>query len=106
MLDFVNDAPAGMIGGVVSDAGEFNIIAMWVQAAQRGSGAAAALVEAMKAYAAAQGHTRVVLDVSPDNQRAAAFYTKCGFIFLPHWEPLESHPHIIVQKMEWRASFV
>ena len=44
------------------------------------------------------------LDVSPDNRRAAAFYRKQGFVFLPEWEPLESHPHIQVQKMEWVRS--
>jgi RimJ/RimL family protein N-acetyltransferase len=45
-----------------------------------------------------------VLDVSPDNARAAAFYKKQGFVFLPEWEALESHPHIQVQKMEWVSS--
>lgn len=96
-------AAVGMVGGVVSATGEFNLIAMWVQPAHRGSGAAAALVEAIKAHALAQGHRRVVLDVSPDNQRAAAFYLKRGFRFLPHWERLESHPHIQVQTMVWQA---
>lgn len=95
--------PIGMVGGVLSAAQEFNLIAMWVQPAQRGSGAAAALVEAMLAHAAAQGHRRVVLDVAPENRRAAAFYQKRGFSFLPHWEGLESHPHIQLQKMEWLA---
>ncbi len=91
----------GMVGGVVSAAGEFNLIAMWVQPAHRGSGAAAGLVQAMQAHAVAQGHRRLVLDVAPDNARAAAFYQKRGFRFLPQWEALESHPHIQVQKMEW-----
>ena len=50
------------------------------------------------------GQSRLVLDVSPDNARAAAFYKKQGFVFLPEWEPLESHPHIQVQKMEWLAT--
>lgn len=104
LLAFDNTgAPIGMIGGVLSAAQEFNLIAMWVTPTQRGSGAAAALVEALLAHAVAQGHQRVVLDVSPDNARAAAFYQKRGFTFLPHWEALESHPHIQVQKMEWRA---
>lgn len=104
LLAFADDGtPVGMVGGVVSDAQEFNLIAMWVRPQQRGGAAAAALVEAMKAHAQARGHQRVVLDVAPDNARAAAFYIKRGFRFLPHWEPLESHPHIQVQKMEWCA---
>ncbi|SFG19736.1 Acetyltransferase (GNAT) family protein [Duganella sp. CF458] len=101
LLAFSGDTPVGMIGGLVSAAQEFNLIAMWLTPEHRGSGAAAALVEAMKAHALAQGHQRVVLDVSPDNARAAAFYAKLGFRFLPHWEALESHPHIQLQKMEW-----
>jgi ribosomal protein S18 acetylase RimI-like enzyme len=64
---------------------------------------AARLVDAMKASAVSQGHARVVLDVSPDNGRAAAFYRRQGFAFLPEWEALASHPDISVQKMEWRA---
>lgn len=94
--------PAGMIGGVLDADGEFNLIAMWVTPAQRGSGAAAALVEALLGHAVAQGHRRVLLDVAPDNARAAAFYARRGFRFLPQWEALESHPHIQLQKMEWR----
>ncbi|WP_342115241.1 GNAT family N-acetyltransferase [Pseudoduganella sp. OTU4001] len=104
LLAFCSEgAPIGMVGGVFSAAQEYNLIAMWVKPGQRGSGAAAALVEAMLAHAVEQGHQRVVLDVSPDNERAAAFYLKRGFRFLPHWEALESHPHIKLQKMEWRA---
>lgn len=101
LLAFQGDMPVGMIGGVFNEAQEFNLIAMWLKPEHRGGGAAAALVEAMKAHALAQGQQRVVLDVAPTNARAAAFYAKLGFRFLPHWEPLESHPHIQLQKMEW-----
>jgi RimJ/RimL family protein N-acetyltransferase len=104
LLAFSGDTPVGMIGGVVSEAQEFNLIAMWLTPQHRGSGAAAALVDAMKRHAQSQGHRRVVLDVAPENARAAAFYTRCGFAFLPRWEPLASHPHIQLQQMEWRAS--
>lgn len=104
LLAFDGGMPVGMIGGVLSEAQEFSLIAMWVKPALRGSGAAAALVDAMKRHAQAKGHQRVVLEVSPANERAAAFYRKLGFQFLPQWEALESHPHIQLQKMEWRAS--
>jgi ribosomal protein S18 acetylase RimI-like enzyme len=103
LLAIVNDVVVGMVGGVVSATLEFNLIAMWVRPECRGAGAAAGLVEAIKARAVSQGHTRVVLDVSPETDRAAAFYRKQGFSFLPEWEPLESHPEIKVQKMEWQA---
>jgi ribosomal protein S18 acetylase RimI-like enzyme len=103
MLAFADGAAAGMVAGVVSASSEFNLIAMWVRPAHRGTPVAAGLVESMKAHAIAKGHARVVLDVSPHNERAAAFYRKQGFSFLPEWEALASHPEIKVQKMEWRA---
>ena len=103
LLAFVDGQAVGMIGGYVGEASEFNLIGMWVKPACRGTGAAAALVDAVKSRAVAQGHARVVLDVSPDNARAAAFYRRQGFSFLPEWEALESHPEIQLQKMEWRA---
>ncbi len=103
LLAFVDGVGAGMSGGFVNLALEFNLIGMWVKPAYRGAGIAATLVDAVKAGAVAQGHDRVVLDVSPDNARAAAFYRKQGFSFLPEWEALESHPGITLQKMEWRA---
>ena len=103
LLAFRDGEGAGMIGGGVSAAtGEYNLIAMWVRPEHRGGAAAARLVAAIKASAAAKGHARIVLDVAPENARAAAFYRRQGFVFLPEWEPLASHPEIQVQKMEWR----
>jgi ribosomal protein S18 acetylase RimI-like enzyme len=93
----------GMIGGVVDAHGHYNLIGMWVAAAQRGSGAARGLVDAVKARAVTLGHRRIVLDVAPDNARAARFYLNQGFVFIDEWEPLASHPQILVQKMEWLA---
>jgi ribosomal protein S18 acetylase RimI-like enzyme len=103
LLAFADSVAVGMIAGVVSQREEFNLIAMWVTPQHRGTPVAASLVAAMKAHAASRGHARIVLDVSPDNERAAAFYRKQGFSFLPEWEALASHPHITVQKMKWRA---
>ena len=104
LLAFMDGGPAGIVGGVVSPASEFNLIAMWVAPAYRGTAVAAGFVEAIKARAISQGHARVVLDVSPCNVRAAAFYRKLDFASLPEWETLESHPDIKVQKMVWNGS--
>ncbi|NML63519.1 GNAT family N-acetyltransferase [Massilia sp. RP-1-19] len=101
VLAFVDGIAVGMAGAVVSSAAEFNLIAMWVRPEYRGAGVACALVEAVTASAITRGYSRVVLDVSPANERAAAFYRKLGFVFLPEWEALESHPEVTVQKMEW-----
>ena len=104
VLAFVDGDAVGMAGAVVNAAGEFGLIAMWVRPEFRGAGVAVALVEAIKADALARGYSRVVLDVSTENQRATAFYTKLGFAFLPVWDALESHPGITVQKMEWNKT--
>ncbi|KQV79973.1 GCN5 family acetyltransferase [Massilia sp. Root351] len=104
LLAFDGDAATGMAARAVSAKQECNLIGMWVRPPYRGTPVAAALVRTLLERAVAQGHTRVVLDVSPGNQRAAAFYRKLGFAFLPAWEPLASYPDITVQKMEWLST--
>jgi ribosomal protein S18 acetylase RimI-like enzyme len=96
--------PVGMVGAAVDGAGHYNLIGMWVAPGYRGAGAARLLVDAVKVHAAAGGHRRIVLDVAPDNARAARFYLNQGFVFLDEWAPLESHPGIRVQKMAWTAA--
>ncbi|MBB3118116.1 GNAT family N-acetyltransferase [Pseudoduganella violacea] len=103
LLAFAGDKAVGLIGYGLSAASECNLIAMWVHPEFRGKEIAAGLVEAVKTGAGAKGHQRIVLTVSPENSRAVALYQKQGFSFLPEWETLESHPHIKVQKMEWRS---
>ena len=77
---------------------------MWVEPRMRGSGIASRLVEVVKSRALHKGHRRVFLDVSPANERAANFYLKHGFAFIDEYEPLASHPQIIVQTMVWVAT--
>jgi ribosomal protein S18 acetylase RimI-like enzyme len=103
-LAFEQDDPLGMIGGVVSAAGRYNLIGMWVTGSARGSGVAAQLVDVVKAHATGMGHAQVYLDVSPENTRAARFYQKHGFSFIDEWEALGSHPHIQVQTMVWQSA--
>jgi len=97
------DEAIGIIGGGVDGHGHYNLIAMWVAPARRGAGVAQHLVDAVKARAVALGHRRIVLDVAPENARAARFYLNQGFVFIDTWEPLASHPEIRVQKMAWLA---
>jgi ribosomal protein S18 acetylase RimI-like enzyme len=103
-LAFDGEQAIGLAAQVVAGNGECHLIAMWVAQQYRGLAVAQGLVEAVKQCAVGNGHARLVLDVAPENARAAAFYQKQGFVFLPEWEPLESHPHILVQKMEWLAA--
>jgi ribosomal protein S18 acetylase RimI-like enzyme len=65
------DEAVGLAGGGIDQAGRYNLIAMWVAPAQRGSDAARRLVDAVKAHARELAHARVVLDVDPDNSRRA-----------------------------------
>ncbi|HEU4816291.1 GNAT family N-acetyltransferase [Janthinobacterium sp.] len=102
-LAFDGEQAIGLAAQVVATDGECHLIAMWVQSAYRGKAVAHGLVDAVKQCAVDNDHVRLVLDVAPENARAAAFYQKQGFVFLPEWEALESHPHIRVQKMEWLA---
>jgi ribosomal protein S18 acetylase RimI-like enzyme len=102
LLAFEGDAAVGIVAHVPNAAQELELIAMWVAPAQRGTPAASRLVDAVKQHAIAHGYPRILLDVAPANERAAAFYQKQGFAFLPEWASLESHPHIQLQKMEWR----
>jgi ribosomal protein S18 acetylase RimI-like enzyme len=100
LLAFQGDQAVGIVGHVPADHNQLELIAMWVEPAQRGTATATRLVDAVKVHAAEQ-QTRVLLDVAPTNQRATAFYQKQGFTFLSEWVSLESHPEIQLQKMAW-----
>ncbi len=102
LLALEGEQAVGIVAHVAGTDGALGLIAMWVAPAHRGTAAAAQLVRAVQNHVQEAGYDRVVLGVAPDNQRAAALYQKLGFTFLPEWEALESHPHIQVQKMEWR----
>lgn len=103
-LAFVDGKSVGMIGGGVSRTNCYNLIGMWVEPSMRGSGIASSLVEAVKSRALQKGYDQIFLDVSPDNERAASFYLKQGFVFIDEHEPLASYPHITVQTMVWAAN--
>ncbi|MGB9990005.1 GNAT family N-acetyltransferase [Massilia sp. SM-13] len=98
-LAFDGTQVVGMAGGLAGAGGEYELIGMWVDPACRGTSAAARLVDAIKRYASAAGHRRVVLAVAPANARAAAFYRRQGFSWLPERYPLDSNPDIELQKM-------
>jgi len=99
ILAFQEKIAVGIVACIPENAADCGLIAMWVHPALRGGATAGALVDAAKSRAASLGHARIVLDVAPDNGRAVAFYQRHGFVFLPEWEALASHPQIRVQKM-------
>ncbi len=90
--------PVGLIGGVKAGE-EFSLIAMWVAPSHRGLGLGKALVAEVLSAAASRGESEVSLFVSPLNKSACALYEAMGFSFTQHFESLESHSEILVQRM-------
>lgn len=80
-------APAGLAGAFVVPDGElpsgvrraWHLVSMWVSPAQRGSGLAERLVQAVAGAARADGAARLLLWVTDVNERARAFYGRLGF---------------------------
>jgi|SRR5579863_2643392 ribosomal protein S18 acetylase RimI-like enzyme len=80
-LVLADGKPRGLVAGVY-DAADRNVVhlmAMWVQPAVRGSGAANLLVTAVKDWAAEVGASQVRLNVVESNVRARRCYERAGF---------------------------
>ena len=103
-LAFQRERAIGMAASVAQDNARASLIAMWVDPAARGLGAADRLIDAVKAHAAAQGVDEVILEVAPDNTRAVDFYKRHGFAFQSYRERLASHPDIELQRMGTRLA--
>ena len=91
-----SDGPKGLVAGVLYD-GEPSarlLMAMWVEPRLRGTGAAAALVGSVVAWAKAEGAAEVVLHVGKHNDRARRCYERAGFRetghgFISEWTGVE-----------------
>ena len=75
----------GTVAGVHPVPGdpEVELVAMWVAPDARGTGAGAALVDAVVAWASRIGAPSVGLWVVRDNDPAIALYERCGFTHTP-----------------------
>jgi ribosomal protein S18 acetylase RimI-like enzyme len=72
---------AGMASGTKPDeAGEIELISMWVAPFARGKGVAGELVDAVVEWAKSQRIETVSLHVMENNARAYAFYRRQGFV--------------------------
>ena len=71
----------GMASGVVEDEDGAELISMWVDPAARGSGVAAALIEAVVEWARSAGRATYLM-VRSENGRAIAAYARAGFVDL------------------------
>ncbi len=74
-------ADVGMVRAVAmpDDPSTAELLSMWVDPAARGHGVGEALVDAVLAWARAEGHRRVMLDVKNGNASAIALYRRAGF---------------------------
>lgn len=96
--------PVGLVAGyATSDGGDVrHLVAMWVEPASRGSRAATLLVEAVRAWAAADGGRVVSLWVADGNDRARRFYERLGFTGTGERQPLPSTPSVAEERLELR----
>jgi GNAT superfamily N-acetyltransferase len=76
-----------------ADPGPF-LVGMFVDAAERGHGLGAALVEAVATWARARGATRLYLWVTSTNTQAIALYSRCGFRRTGDTQPLPHFPSV------------
>ncbi len=93
-LAWDGDRPVGTAALVPDDVAEdaLQIVGMWVEPAARGTGVAAALVEAACVHAAVLGAPEVCLWVAEGNERACRAYARWGFTSTGERQPLPSDP--------------
>ena len=74
------DRPVGMAGGFVDDAGRHTVFGVFVQPGSRGRGGVGLLLDAVAEWARGEGAEQLRLEVHEDNARAAAAYSRLGWV--------------------------
>lgn len=89
-----DDARCVGLAGCVEDrlGADRQLVSMWVEPSHRGTGVAAALVDAALAWAREVGARRIGLWVVRGNDRARRFYERAGFSVTGDVQPLPSDP--------------
>jgi lactoylglutathione lyase len=84
-----DDAPVGLVFAAIDDeTKDAHLYSMWVAPEARGTGTAAALVDATIAWTTAQGAGTLLTAVTLGNEPAARFYARAGFEDTGRREPL------------------
>lgn len=96
-LALLADEAVGLIGGFRNDEdghhADIDLVSMWVAPSHRGTGVAAALVEAVLDWARDDAAAEIVgLWVTRGNDRAQRFYERLGFVETGDVQPLPSDP--------------
>ena len=99
-----DENPRGLVAGMIDkdDPTIAHLLAMWVHAENRGSGAADALASRLLSWAADRNARLVRLDVIASNERARRFYERIGFRLTGHQAFRERDGAVEVQ-MECRV---
>ncbi|MCL6247540.1 GNAT family N-acetyltransferase [Acinetobacter sp. ANC 4945] len=100
LLAFDVEDAIGMVGGIVDEQNEFNVVAMWVRAKFYSRSIAEQMITKIKQYAISQGFEKIVLRVSWGHLRAFQFYTKLGFVRVTEKDLDNSNFGLNSQKME------
>jgi len=100
ILAYKGEMPIGLIGGIFAN-NEYELISMWVSPIYRRNRLGIQLVNALKGYAAEQGHSEIMLRVSPTNKSACHLYIKCGFCIVGEAGVLTGNDIGNLQKMVW-----
>ena len=99
--------PRGLVAAVPdqNDASIMHLMAMWVHPNIRGTGAADALISAVKAWAVHKGATEVRLKVVAGNDRARRCYERAGFRPTGRQSVLEKNGDVEIE-MAWSGDSV
>ena len=84
--------PVGCGGLRRLDAATGEIKRMYVVPSRRGTGVAAAVLEALEAHARSLGWTHLRLETGDGQPDAVAFYTKHGYLPIPRFGPYADEP--------------
>ena len=101
MLVAVEAADGGWIGcaGAIVEGGVPHVISVWVVPERRGQGVGGSLVEAVVAWARAEGHDRLRLDVVRGQVAAVRLYRRLGFRTTGRVTPVPRDPELIEEEM-------
>jgi ribosomal protein S18 acetylase RimI-like enzyme len=95
----------GMVFAALLDDGDAGLFGMWVEPRNRGKGIAAALVDAVIAWARERRVAKISLSVAEDNTAAASLFASKGFASTEERRPLPSRPEVNTLTMRREAGY-